>query len=79
MSDQDILECIKSLFSNIEKDQREDFFKCVAGEFKVSPVTVRVNWFGGKFEVPARYNVRQQLHALMQRYIALKNNSLIDN
>ena len=48
----DKIDTIKSLFSQIDKKDKKDFYDAVAGEFQIKPVSARLGWFY-HFQVPS--------------------------
>jgi hypothetical protein len=64
----DKIDTIKSLFSQIDKKDKKDFYDAVAGEFQIKPVSARLGWFH-HFEIPSKYKVQENLIVFMKQYI----------
>jgi len=64
----DKIDTIKSLFSQIDKKDKKDFYEAVANEFQMKTSSVRVGWFF-HFEVRSKYKVQENLIVFMEQYI----------
>ena len=64
----DKIDTIKSLFSQIDKKDKKDFYEAVGDEFQMKPSSVRVGWFF-HFEVTSKYKVQENLIVFMEQYI----------
>lgn len=64
----DKIDTIKSLFSQIDKNDKNDFYEAVADEFQIKKSSVRTNWFS-RFEPKDRYKVKENLIVFMEQYI----------
>ncbi len=73
----DRIENIKNLYTKINTDRKQDFFKEVAKEFEIEPSSVRVGWFT-RYDIPKKYRVRDRLIEFMQKYIALQNSCFVE-
>ena len=67
------IENIKALYGEIKMEDRKRFHAAIADEFNVEVSSVNSGWFS-RFQIPAKYKVRENVIEFMQNYIANKNN-----